>query len=83
MPTNTNVHRITPPQFIRQHILQMEVGEVSEAIGVAASIWSRYELHGRIPEHHYDKLKQLAKDKGTRILNAWFDRVPFETGVPV
>lgn len=78
------VSPITPPQFIRQHILGMTAAELAAKLRVASTVVSRYETTGRFPEHHHDRIMDIAAERGVKIKRAWFDAVPWDkkAGVP-
>lgn len=73
-----SVPPITPPQFIRQHLLRMTVTDFAAALKVATSIVSRYESAGRIPDKHRSRVMKLGKSKGVRIRASWFEAVPWD-----
>lgn len=73
---------ISPPQFLRQHILRMTTMEFSEALGVSRPVVSNYEERGRLPLAHYARVMQLAKERGKKIKLVWFEKVPWDKGVP-
>lgn len=75
---------ITPPQFIRQHILRMNTMEMADALGVSSARITGYESAGEIPEKHHPRIMELAKERGVRLLKAWFIQVPWDpaAGVP-
>lgn len=75
---------ITPPQFIRQHILRMTATELASRLSVAPPVVSNYEANGRFPEHHHGRIMELAAERGVKIKKAWFVEVPWDksAGVP-
>lgn len=75
-----SVAPITPAQFIRQHILRMQTADVASAINVSAGIVSRYTT---FPKHHRKTLDKLARERKTKILPEWYERVPFDSTVPI
>ena len=78
MPRKVTQRKITPPQFIRQHLLRMTVSQFAAALGVASSIVTRYEQQGVIPDRHHQAVVDLAKRRGVRLLTKWFKRIPWE-----
>lgn len=79
-----SVPGISPAMFIRVHILRMSNREFSEALKVCASAVTGYERLGQIPEHHYDTITKLAKDRRVVLKRGWFKAVPWDpsAGVP-
>ena len=73
---------ITPAQFIRQHVLRMTIGQFAAALKVSQPTATYYEEQGRIPEIHRMVVRNIARRRGARLKLEWFDRVPFEEGVP-
>lgn len=76
------MHPITPPQFIRQHILRMTIKDFAAAIGISGPRVSKHEEAGRLPERYHQQVITLARKAGKRLLRAWFLEVPFADGVP-
>lgn len=75
---------ITPPQFVRQHILRMNVAEMADALGVSSARITGYEIAGLIPDHHHDRIMELAKERNVRLRPKWLAEVPWDpaAGVP-
>jgi len=74
--------RITPALFIRQHLLAMTTTEFADALGVTKTCVSRYDQHGSIPEAHHRTVRKLAAARKVTIKAGWFEKVPFQAGVP-
>ncbi len=76
------VRPITPPMFIRQHILGLTVTELAIALHVKQPTVTEYEIRGRFPEAHHRAIMLLAKKRGKTIRPEWFKAVPWAPGVP-
>lgn len=75
--------RISPPQFIRQHILRMNVTEMAKALKVSLPRVTAYEMEGAFPKKHHPRIIELGKERGVRIRPSWLDSVPWDPKMSV
>ena len=74
---------ITAPQFIRQHVLRMNVTEMANALQVSLPRVTAYEMEGSFPVKHRPRIIALGKERGVRIRPSWFDSVPWDPRMSV
>lgn len=69
---------ISPLTYIRKYILDMTQDELATKLGIAQPNVSKLERAAdrKIPEHHRKVLRRLAKSRGKRIKDEWYERAP-------
>lgn len=68
--------RLTPPLFLRLHVLRMMQKELAYELNITNQRLSQFELHGHIPEKHQAKYQELARQRGCEIPAEWFRLLP-------